>query len=886
MNIFGKNTEKQIPETEQNALSTPPQPAKNPKMLNATQLQRIKETKRLAETKRSNIEESLEQLRKQQVWLHRYNKLKLELKQEKNNLFELNKQQASMAEDIRQLERFEMFESIQGTFQRLSVLESLTDQNKRSLSILESESDDLRQAWSRQEKQQTQAENLHKNAEEKLYNIQDPVFHALTLLGFNQAYEEEIGNLALLTEKAQQQVSVLDSSVSDTEQKIAALSDELAQHRDERQNMEMHEQMILHSEKILLLLDYLQEIEEQQQKTKSLQADTILKQNEENKLLERVFSKYQEVTSEIETLEGELQTHRNSILGQNSYKLQERAMQLKSLKQMLVSAQSLWHQITVGYNSIEEKTTTLNDLRLHIENTERNIREMEAEVGKLSRLCHEKEHTYLLSKGQNIIQLRADLKEGVSCSVCGATQHPYHSDTMLEQSKLIGEFKTEYELLSAELRSKRQQLDDLRLDLAESKGRQFSEESSLNTIRIRQNDDLKEWNIYASLDQSFKECSPSTNLNARMALIRHMIESTADDAEKAQKELDVFNFHMTQITKLGEELQALESQKKDLNIRLNEVNTGCQVRAGQVERVVAMIDTESTRFSEVYHHLEESITIKDWKSIWDNNHETLREQIVKLTNAWNIINERILKEQQELALYKAQHETLLLQLKTFRHYLELVKNRSKDRQNQIETNNNTIRQETREIGPKQLYEETYQQLRNAKQAEKDALAESHKIQHEIDHLRGRNEFHIKYGKELGERLSEERSKLDFWIRNFNMHHPPVQYAKLQEVFSEDKDWVAIRSRIQKIRQDIIRCQTRVDDLNSRFIALQTEGNYHSADNETLQDSLAAQMETLEGKLREVMMQIARQTVALENHEKAVHSANNSALTQAPDSDMC
>ena len=886
MNIFGKNTEKQIPETEQNALSTPPQPAKNPKMLNATQLQRIKETKRLAETKRSNIEESLEQLRKQQVWLHRYNKLKLELKQEKNNLFELNKQQASMAEDIRQLERFEMFESIQGTFQRLSVLESLTDQNKRSLSILESESDDLRQAWSRQEKQQTQAENLHKNAEEKLYNIQDPVFHALTLLGFNQAYEEEIGNLALLTEKAQQQVSVLDSSVSDTEQKIAALSDELAQHRDERQNMEMHEQMILHSEKILLLLDYLQEIEEQQQKTKSLQADTILKQNEENKLLERVFSKYQEVTSEIETLDGELQTHRNSILGQNSYKLQERAMQLKSLKQMLVSAQSLWHQITVGYNSIEEKTTTLNDLRLHIENTERNIREMEAEVGKLSRLCHEKEHTYLLSKGQNIIQLRADLKEGVSCSVCGATQHPYHSDTMLEQSKLIGEFKTEYELLSAELRSKRQQLDDLRLDLAESKGRQFSEESSLNTIRIRQNDDLKEWNIYASLDQSFKECSPSTNLNARMALIRHMIESTADDAEKAQKELDVFNFHMTQITKLGEELQALESQKKDLNIRLNEVNTGCQVRAGQVERVVAMIDTESTRFSEVYHHLEESITIKDWKSIWDNNHETLREQIVKLTNAWNIINERILKEQQELALYKAQHETLLLQLKTFRHYLELVKNRSKDRQNQIETNNNTIRQETREIGPKQLYEETYQQLRNAKQAEKDALAESHKIQHEIDHLRGRNEFHIKYGKELGERLSEERSKLDFWIRNFNMHHPPVQYAKLQEVFSEDKDWVAIRSRIQKIRQDIIRCQTRVDDLNSRFIALQTEGNYHSADNETLQDSLAAQMETLEGKLREVMMQIARQTVALENHEKAVHSANNSALTQAPDSDMC
>lgn len=886
MNIFGKNTDKLAPETEQNTFVTSPQPARNPKMLNATQLQRIKETKRLAETKLSNIEESLAQLRKQQEWLRRYNKLKLELKQEKATLFELNKMQASMADDIRQLERFEMFESIQGTFQRRSVLERLTDQNKRDLSILERESDDLRQAWGRQEKLQTQMENQRKSAEERLFNIHDQIFHAFTLQGANQVYEEEIDDLAQLSEKIQQQVSILESNITDAEQEIAVLSKELARHKAERQSIEMHELMIMHSERILLQLDYLQDIEKQQQKTKNLQDETLQKQNEENKLLERVFSKYQEVISEIEILEGELETHKISIRGQESYKLQERAMQLKNKKQMLISAQSLWHQISIGYNSIEEKKIALNEIRLHIENTTRNIREMETEVGKLSRLRHEKEHTYLLSKSQNIIQLRADLKEGVNCSVCGATHHPYHSDTMLDQSKLIDEFKTEYELLSAELRGKRQLLDDLRLDLAESKGRQFSEESSLNAIRIRQNDDVKEWSIYTSLDVSFKECSPSTNLNARMALIRHMIESTADDAEKAQKELDIFNYHMSQITKLGEELQALELQKKDLNVRLNEVNTGCQVRAGQVERVVAMIDKENTRFSEVYHHLEESITIKDWKGIWDNNHEALREQIIKLTSTWNSVNNLISKEEHELALYKAQHETLLQQSKTFKHYLELVKNQTENRRIRIETNNNTIRQTTGETGPKRLYDDAYLQMANAKQAEKNELEETSKMQHEIDYLRGRNEFHIKYGKELAEKLSEEHSRLDIWIRNFNMHHPPVQYVELQEVFSEEKNWVVLRSRILQIQKDIIRCQTRVDNLNSQFIALQAEGNYHSADDETLQESLAAKMEDLEGKQREVMMQIARLSVALEEHEKAIHSANNSALIQAPESEMC
>ena len=143
------------------------------KILNDTQLQRTKEMKRLAETKLKNIEENLELLRKQQVFLRRYNKLKMDLKQEKARLFELNKQQASMANDIRQLERYEMFEAIQGTFQRVAILEKLTDQNKRSLSLLKRESDDLNQSWSAQEKLQVQMKNQRKSTEEKNHAVHD-----------------------------------------------------------------------------------------------------------------------------------------------------------------------------------------------------------------------------------------------------------------------------------------------------------------------------------------------------------------------------------------------------------------------------------------------------------------------------------------------------------------------------------------------------------------------------------------------------------------------------------------------------------------------------------------------------------------------------------------
>lgn len=856
------------------------------KILNATQLQRTKEMKRLAETKLSNIEENLEQLRKQQVFLRRYNKLKLDLKQEKARLFELNKQQASMADDIRQLERYQMCEAIQGTFQRVNILEKLTNENNRSLSELKREGDELNQSWSAQEKLQAQMQNHRRSAEEKHHMTLDSIFHALSLQGFTQACEDEIENLSELTEKATQQLRRLECNTAEVKQNIEALTGELAQNRAKRQGMEIHESTVKHAERILLLLDNLQNIEEEQQRTKTLQTESLQKQEEENRMLEKVFSRYQDITSEIETLEAELHTHKSNILGQDSYKLQERAMQLKSLKQMLISAQSLWHQISVGYRSIEEKVRTLNELRLHIENTERNIAEMETEVGKLSRLCHEKEHTYLLSKGQNIIQLRADLKEGVSCSVCGATHHPYHSDTMLDQSKLIGEFKTDYELLSAELRGKRKLLDELRLDLAESKGRQFSEESSLNAMRIRQNDDVREWGIYASLDPSFKDCTPSTNLDARMTLIRHMIESTCTDAEEAQKELDTFNYHMLQITKLGEQIQKLDSQKREVTVHLNEVNTACQVRVGQVDRVTAMIDEESIRFGEIYHHLEENITIKDWKGIWDHNKEGLREQIITLRNNWNSVNRDIDREQQELDLLNAQYEVLLEQQKSFRFYLELVRNTTEDRKNRIEENEKAIRQATGENGPKEMYNVIHHQMTTARQSEEAELERTTKMQHDMDYLRGRNEFHVMFGKELSRELSRERSRLDLWIRNFNMHHPPVQYAELQEIFNEEKDWESSRSVILNVQRDVAVCQSRVDDLNSRLLSLQADGNYHNANDETVQESLAAQQESLESKRNEILMQIARLTVVLEEHEKAVHSANNSASDLESEPEMC
>ena len=61
------------------------------RILNSTQLQRVKDAKRLAETKLQGLEESLERLKAQQQWLRRFNETNMILEREKKRLFELGK---------------------------------------------------------------------------------------------------------------------------------------------------------------------------------------------------------------------------------------------------------------------------------------------------------------------------------------------------------------------------------------------------------------------------------------------------------------------------------------------------------------------------------------------------------------------------------------------------------------------------------------------------------------------------------------------------------------------------------------------------------------------------------------------------------------------------
>ena len=837
-------------------------------LLSPQRMERIAEAKRLAETKLRNIEQSLQRLHDQQEWLHRFNEKKHELTEHKNRLYEVNKQMATLSEEEKELDRFETFETVQGLFQRMTLLERQSRTNKQAQTNLVPLMDERQHQAADSQKAQTQAEDNEREYLKRMLNAEDQLEEANRILGARKILDLDERTLEALYDSVDQQRLILGKEIDEQEAELECLQDLITQQSTQRQAMEPHQQLMEKGEMVLVMLDRLYEMKQELAQMARTQDENARKQQEGNEMLNRVFSEYQRVEADITTLNSELQTHREQNLGRNSYSLQERAMLLKGRRQMLLSAQSLWNRIQSGYMLIEEKTQTVTRLRLNLDNLELQIRNLEETVVPMRQLCHEKEYTLTLSKSQNVIQLRGDLKEGVSCTVCGATHHPYHSDTMLEQSKLISDLRTDYELLHSELIAKEEQLRQLNTERISEQARRDVEEEALSRLRQRQMEDVKEWEVFASLDRSFKDCSSSTNMEARTAMIRQLIENTALDADQAQKELDEFNYHQTRINEVSEQLAQKEQQQNDLTMRLNEVNTACQVLARQTEQTRQNHSELQERFTQLYEQLGGYLTIGEWYVQWQKSHEGLRLRIEQMMEDWNRLNTEI----QQLKRKQEKLDTLLEEKRNTCSYLDnlilQIRDAEEKRHNLRKEGEKTYETMLGQMEVKDFFDLHYQNLTEARKISEQQRETTQKTALELAEMSGRQQELIAQGRALDTATVEERSRLDVWIRQFNANHPPVQYAELERAFAQDKDWNETRRTVRGLRIEAMLEQARVDALRSAIVALQAEGIRPSSDNaEEVLESIVSQQKQLEKQRQEVLMQIAEQQIALNKHQE-------------------
>ncbi len=840
----------------------------NEQLLSAPHLARIEDALRLNETKMENIEENLNRTRKQQERVRRYQELSLELYEQKNHLYDVNKQLAANIKEREDLDRFEEFENVQGQFQRLSMLESLRHEQKQRLSELTRDLDATNKILDDESKRLQQQQDEMQDAARRLVSGLDAVTEAQQIEG-RSSYMSILERR--ISERLTSQTSIqtaLEKEMEEHRRNMENLNAKMETLRTRKQSLAPHHRMAIHGELVLERLTHLATLETELEKAEQQEKISLRKQSDENDMLERVYTDYLQIEQDRKALNDELHVHRENNHGLDSYRLQERAMQLKLRREMLLSAQSLWVRIANGYIMIEEIMQRINSLRLKQENLTNNVNNLSKELSVLRRTCKEKEYTFTLSKSQNVIQLRSDLKEGTSCTVCGATHHPYHSDTMLEQNKLIGELKMEYEAMATEQRAKEQTLRELELEASAVTAAKEEAENTLITLRALQNGYIQDWQMFAHLDRTFQTCDSSVNAPARTAMLRQLIENIGTEVDQAQKELDTFNFHQKRINELTEQIAIKEQKKNELITRLNEVNTGCQVMAGHLDRVQTHKQTVRDNYSRLYEDVDKMITIPDWKNIWNRSHEALLMRIQEIVKEWNeltmqlasIDNERALKEL-KLTYLQQTHQTLLTLIS------QLVDDRQ-ECHDRIDEDRQNLEKLIGKESSKQRLQMLINDYKNARTLLDEQREKTHQCELRKSKNAGRQTENVEAGNLTDERAMNERQGVDLWMRKYNANHPPVQYNELEEMFANDRNWNDIRARLRSVQMESLLTQARVDKLGSQLVSLQAEGTLNGTDTDLIQNQLAGQIETLEGRRRETMMQIATLTQQLNAHKKA------------------